>query len=64
MIYPKKTLFLRLDVGSAANEQGGKFEMSVNAGDHTPIIRLPDGRWWSIGWQEMLAMAEEEATES
>lgn len=64
MIQKEDTLFFRVHVGEASEGKGKNkrtFEMSINAHDSTPIIRLPDGRWWTLSWREMLTMAEEEA---
>ncbi len=63
MIHDKKTMFLRTHVGEAESIDG-KFQMSTNIADNSPIIRFPDGRWWTINWQQLLEMAVAEGAKS
>lgn len=57
-LHPAKTLFLRIHVGTAKRD-GKTWEMSTNAGDGSPIIRLPDGRWATFSWEVLIEAANE-----
>jgi len=52
-LYNKQTMFLRMS--------GGKeYEMTSNVGDGSPIIMSKTtGKYWVIGWKELLMMAVE-----
>lgn len=55
-VYPTETMFLRQHVGSAT-QGDSRWEFSTNVADNTPIIRLPDGRWVTVGWGSLLEAA-------
>ena len=57
-IYPKDKLILRMDVGRAEN--GDKvYEMSTTM-NGAPIVRSEQtGKWWIIGWDELIKLAVE-----
>jgi len=57
-IHHPRTIFFRMEVGTAVGK-GGEFEMSTQMGSSHPIIRLPDGRWVTFGWEDLVSAAEE-----
>lgn len=59
-IHKTKTLFFRMNVGSAEDpETGNVYELSAHVADHSPIIQSKKtGKWWTISWQELIALAE------
>jgi hypothetical protein len=55
-VHKQETMFLRVVCGKA--EQDGKtWELSVNVGGQTPIVRLPDGRWVTFTWPALIDAA-------
>ena len=57
-IHPKKTMFLRNNVGSADGPGGFSYEMSSNFSDHSPIIQSKKtGKWFVLGWEEIVNLA-------
>lgn len=56
-IYPSESLILHTSQGSARSAEHGEFELNTNL-DGSPLIRSEKtGKYWSIGWQELLGMA-------
>ena len=56
-IYPSKTLFLRENVGTAA-EGKLKYEMTTIIGSNTPLIHSEQtGKWFSLTWPDILNLA-------
>jgi hypothetical protein len=59
-LHPPKTMFFRQDVGTAKGEDGTEYEMTVNMGGATPIIRSKKtGKWFTLSWQDIIDMAIE-----
>lgn len=59
-IQPRGTMYLRINVGDAEAEDGKRYEMTVGAGASNPIIRSEkSGRFWTIGWDELIDLARE-----
>lgn len=57
LVQSKDRLFLRMSVGTATLGEG-KYEMSTNIGDSSPMIRSQKtGKWWSITWNQLLDLA-------
>lgn len=57
-IFPKESLFLRLDCGKASNPETGDFELSMNVGGNLPLVRSKKtGKWFSLGWQDIINLA-------
>jgi len=56
-LHPQETMFLRQHVGTA-KDGDREFEMSANMGGYSPIVRLPDGRWVSFSWSDLVAAAD------
>lgn len=50
-------LCLHSRIGSFELPTGGEAEMAVTEPLRTPMITHPDGRTWSIGWQELCQLA-------
>lgn len=64
-IHPSRTMFLREAAGEAKDPTTGDvYELSTNVGGGTPIVRLPDGRWWTITWQQLIELAQAAALAS
>jgi len=55
-VYDPKTLFFRVDAGTAKAD-GKEWELSLNVGGSNPIIRLPDGRWVTFSWPSLIEAA-------
>lgn len=56
-IHNKDSLFLRIDGGTADSPQTGKFELAVNMGSSTPIIRSErTGKWFSLSWEDIIRL--------
>lgn len=58
-VHPKDALFMRSEVGSAEDQDGGQYEMSAGFGSMAPIVRVPDGRWVVFPWDALVAAAHE-----
>lgn len=58
-LHEPKTLMFRVEVGTAQGPTpGNKYEMTVSAGDYSPIIRSQQtGKWFTLSWQDILALA-------
>jgi hypothetical protein len=58
-IHDSKTMFLRMHVGEATdNETGIEYEMSTDLASGQPIIHSKKtGKWWSCGWQDLIELA-------
>lgn len=58
-IYKPKTMFFREGVGSAKSGSD-EYEMSLNMGGSCPIIcSKTTGKWWTIGWEDLIELAVE-----
>lgn len=58
-IYPSSSLIMRTSYGSARSAEHGEFELNTDLGG-SPLIRCEKtGKYWAIGWQELLGMAVE-----
>lgn len=56
-IYPKDSMFLRIHVGEAT-EGKRKYEMSQGVAGGGPLIHSKQtGKWFTIGWKELLHLA-------
>ena len=56
-VYPPNTMFFQVAAGEAEHE-GKKWELSTNIATHSPIVRLPDGRWVTFDWQSLVEAAQ------
>lgn len=54
-------LFMREQVGSAKDPTtGAEYELDVQFASKAPVIRSrASGRWWTISWPQLLALAIE-----
>lgn len=58
-MYHPDTLFFRVDCGDASDSDGHKYEMSVNVGGSTPIIRnVKTGKWYCLSWKDIIGLAK------
>jgi hypothetical protein len=64
VVHAKESLFLRLGVGTAKDDDGGNYELSVDISAQAPIVRVPDGRWVTFPWQALVPAAKRAAKES
>lgn len=64
VVHGPDALFFRMDCGKATDATGREFELSYAMGAGTPIIRLPDGRWVTFGWQALLIAAMDAGVEA
>ena len=56
-LHSKGTLLFRIDAGTATSSDGTTYELAIDARS-CPIIRSTmSGRFWSIGWDELLKLA-------
>lgn len=56
-VYPKGTLFLSIDAGSAANEERS-YQLLTSGSSGAPMIESKQtGKTWSISWKELLDFA-------
>lgn len=56
-IHNTKYMALRMHVGTAESD-GVAYEMSVDAGLRTPIVRSKQtGKWFTLSWNEIVNMA-------
>jgi hypothetical protein len=55
-VYPQETMFLRVYVGEAQRVDD-QWELSTNAADGSPMVRLPDRRWVTFSWDELVEAA-------
>lgn len=51
-------MFLRVNVGLAKEPGGDEYELTVNAGGYTPIIRnMRTKRWFTMTWPDLIEIA-------
>lgn len=56
-VYPKGTLFLSIEAGSAANGERS-YELLTSGSSGVPMIESNQtGKTWSISWNELLDLA-------
>lgn len=56
-VYPKGTLFLSIEAGSAANEERS-YQLLTSGSSGVPMIESKQtGKTWSISWKELLDLA-------
>jgi hypothetical protein len=60
-IHPPKTLFFRQSVGDAKDKETGLgYEMTVNMGQYTPIVKSEQtGKWFTLSWTDIINLAVE-----
>lgn len=58
-IHPAKALFFRVRVGEAKDEDGREYEMATNIDGKLLVRSGKTGKWWCIGWSELLTLAVE-----
>lgn len=59
-IHPKKTLFLRVDVGKATDENKNTYELSTNINDNSPIVcSEKTGKWFTLSWTDIMNLARD-----
>lgn len=57
-VHDKDVLFLRVDAGTAKSDENN-FQLSINL-DHSPLILCEEtGKWFSLSWKDILALAVE-----
>lgn len=56
-IYPPDSLIMRVSQGSARSAEHGKFELNTDLSGSPLILCEKTGRYWAIGWRELLGMA-------
>jgi hypothetical protein len=57
-LQPEGRMFLRVNVGKATAPDGTEYEMTVSAGDYSPIVRnLRTDRTFTLSWQDILELA-------
>lgn len=56
-VYDARTIFIRMDCGSAESEIG-KFELSTSVDTGSPLVMLPDGRYVSFDWSALVRAAD------
>lgn len=56
-VHDKDALFFRHDCGKANHPDMGEFELSFGVGTGSPIVRLPDGRWVTFSWSQLIEAA-------
>jgi hypothetical protein len=58
-VYPPRTMFFRQACGKAERD-GKTWELTTNiGGGGHPIVRLPDGRWVTFNWTDLIEAANE-----
>lgn len=57
-VYTAETLFLRMHCGTANEEGVGTYNLSTDLGTGAPIVELPDGRWVSFSWSDIVTAAK------
>lgn len=56
-IYPKGTLFLSIEAGSAGNEERS-YQLLTSGSSGVPMIESKQtGKVWSLSWKELLELA-------
>lgn len=56
-LYPAKSMFLRVSVGTANGDDGSEYELS-SVGPHLPMVRSKkSGRFFSLSWDDVVALA-------
>lgn len=55
-VYPKRTLFLRVLVGTAKHKKY-EYEMSTSPGGSPMIESKQTGKYFSLSWAEIITMA-------
>lgn len=58
-VHPKNSLFLRIDCGTASDDEGHVYELSTGLGGGLYVKSRVTGRIWSLGWQEAVRLAVE-----
>ena len=52
-----KYLCLHTRIGTVNSEEGGELEMMVALPLNTPMVVHPDGRTWTLSWEQIAEMA-------
>lgn len=56
-IHPKKSLFLRIETGSA-EANGIKYELTINMGNNAPIVSSSKtGKYFTLSWSDIINLA-------
>lgn len=59
-IYPKKTLFLRIHVGEAKDQNKNTYELSTSANNASPIVcSKKTGKWFTLSWTDIMNLARD-----
>lgn len=59
-IHPKKTMFLRVEVGTATDKNKNTYVLSTNAKDNCPIVCCTKtGKWFTLSWKDIVNLARD-----
>lgn len=59
-IHPKRTLFLRVHVGEAKDENKNTYELSINANDTSPLVcSKKTGKYFTLSWEDIMNLARD-----
>lgn len=57
-IHPKKTMFLRIEVGKATGINNLAYDLTLNAHNNTPIVESQkSGKWFTLSWTDIINLA-------
>ena len=59
-LHPKNTLFFRMEVGTASDEDGNKFILTSCVAKGSPIVTHEGtGQIFTLSWQDIISLAKE-----
>lgn len=57
-IHPPKTMFFRQSVGKISDNEGNKYDCTLNMGGIVPIVCSEQtGKWFTLPWADIVKLA-------